>query len=426
MIDKSLIKSGEVIAVALSGGKDSVCLLHLLLENREKLNITVKAVHVDHSIRGKDSEDDAEFCKNYCEKLSVPLKIFKVDAPLYSNENHLSIEQGARELRYKIFNELLSDGFADKIATAHHKDDNFESVLFNLFRGTGLKGASGIPKQNGKIIRPLLDATREQIDDYAIQNNLPFVQDKTNFESVYTRNYLRNEVVPKILDRFPDAVNNTAKFSSICKEEDEFLSDLASKIILEKENKLYIPLNENAVLVKRAVIIALSRLGVQKDYEFVHVLDVLGLKNLQSGAKITLPKNVIAQKEYDYALLYKDNAIKNDKVYPFSVGSFDFNNSVCEISVLGGTLKFDGDKIPSGAVIRTRRDGDVFKKFGGGTKKLKEFLIDKKIPLSKRDSLPLIAKGNNVYLVFGVEISDDIKITKDTKTILYANLKADD
>ena len=426
MIDKSLIKSGEVIAVALSGGKDSVCLLHLLLENREKLNITVKAVHVDHGIRGKASEHDAEFCKNYCEKLSVPLKIFKVDAPLYSNENHLSIEQGARELRYKIFNELLSDGFADKIATAHHKDDNFESVLFNLFRGTGLKGASGIPKQNGKIIRPLLSLTRNDIENYVQKNKLPFVQDQTNFESVYTRNYIRNEVIPIIVDRFPDAVNNTAKFSSICKEEDEFLSDLASKIILEKENKLYIPLNENAVLVKRAVIIALSRLGVQKDYEFVHVLDVLGLKNLQSGAKITLPKNVIAQKEYDYALLYKDNAIKNDKVYPFSVGSFDFNNNVCEISVLGGTLKFDGDKIPSGAVIRTRRDGDVFKKFGGGTKRLKEFLIDKKIPLSKRDSLPLIAKGNNVYLVFGVEISDDIKVTNQTKTILYANLKADD
>ena len=425
MIDKTLFYKGDVIAVALSGGKDSVSLLRLLLENQEKLNITVKAVHVDHSIRGKDSEDDAEFCKNYCEKLSVPLKIFKVDAPSYSKENSLSIEQGARELRYKVFSEIIKDGFCNKIATAHHKDDNFESLLFNLFRGTGLKGASGIPKQNGNVIRPLLDATREQIDDYATQNNLPFVQDKTNFESVYTRNYLRNEVIPKILDRFPDAVNNGARFSSICKEEDEFLSDLASKIIIEKENKLCIPLNENAVLVKRAVIIALSRLGVQKDYECVHVLDVLGLKNLQSGAKITLPKNVIAQKEYDYALLYIDNEKKDDKVYSFEVGSFDFNNSVCEISLSNGTLKFDGDKIPSGAVIRTRRDGDVFKKFGGGTKKLKEFLIDKKIPLSKRDTLPLIAKDNTVYLIFGVEISNDIKITKETKTIFYANLKAD-
>ncbi len=425
MIDTSLIKSGEVIAVALSGGKDSVCLLHLLLENREKLNIAVKAVHVDHGIRGKASESDAEFVKNYCEKLSVPLKIFKVDAPAYSAENSLSLEQGARELRYEIFNELLSDGFADKIATAHHKDDNFESLLFNIFRGAGLKGASGIPKQNGKIIRPLLDATRDQIDNYIAQNNLPFVQDKTNLLSVYTRNYLRNEVIPKIVDRFPDAVNNGARFSSICREEDEFLSDLASKIIIEKENKLYIPLNQNSVLVKRAIIIALSKLGLNKDYEYVHVLDVLGLKNLQSGAKITLPKKIIAQKEYDFALLYKDNEKKDDNVYPFKVGSFDFNGNACEISLSKGTLKFDGDKIPSGAVIRTRRDGDVFKKFGGGTKKLKEFLIDKKIPLSKRDTLPLIAKDNTVYLIFGIEISNDIKITKDTQTILYANLKAD-
>lgn len=425
MIDTSLIKRGEVIAVALSGGKDSVCLLHLLLENREKLNIAVKAVHVDHGIRGQASENDAQFVKNYCEKLSVPLKIFKVDAPAYSAENSLSLEQGARELRYEIFNKLLSDGFADKIATAHHKNDNFESLLFNIFRGAGLKGASGIPKQNGNIIRPLLSLTQNDIENYVQKNKLPFVQDQTNFDSVYTRNYIRNEVVPKIVKKFPDAINNGARFSSICKEEDEFLSDLASKIILEKENKLYIPLNENAVLVKRAVIIALSRLDVNKDYEYVHVLDVLGLKTLQSGAKITLPKNVIAQKEYDFAVLYKNDTIKDDKVYPFIIGNFDFNGNACEISTLGGSLKFDGDKIPSGAVIRTRRDGDVFKKFGGGTKKLKEFLIDKKIPLSKRDKLPVIAKDNVVYLVFGVEISDHVKVTDKTKTILYANLKAD-
>ena len=420
MIDKTLFSSGDVVAVALSGGKDSVCLLHLLLSLREELNITVKAVHVDHSIRGKDSENDAEFVKNYCEKLGVLVKVFKVDAPLYSKQNNLSLEQGARALRYGVFKSVLDSGFANLVATAHHKNDNFESLLFNIFRGTGLKGAGGIPSKNGEIVRPLLSVTREEIDRYVQENNLPFTQDLTNFSSEFSRNYIRNEIVPKIVERFPNAVNAGAKFSAICKEEDEFLQKLSSDIITQKDGKAYIPLSSDGVLVKRAIILALSRLGLEKDYEYVHILDVFNLKDLQSGAKITLPKSIVAQKEYDYAVLYIDNEQKNQNLYPFGVGAFDFDGDIFEISSIGGSLKFDGDKIPSGAVIRTRRDGDVFKKFGGGTKKLKEFLIDKKIPLSKRDKLPLIAKDNTVYLIFGVEISDDIKITSETTNILYA------
>ena len=425
MIDKTLINSGEVIAVALSGGKDSVCLLDLLLNLRNELNITIKAVHIDHSIRGEDSVNDASFAKKYCESLGVEAKIFKVDAPLYSKQNGLSLEQGARALRYQIFNELLEGGFCDKIATAHHKNDSFESVLFNLFRGTGLKGVSGIPKQNGKIIRPLLNLTREEIEEYIKQRDLPFVQDKTNFASKYDRNYIRNQIIPTVVDRFPSAVDSAIRFSQIAKEEDEYLDSIALSIIEVRGEKLYIPLTENNVLIKRAVIIALNRLGVSSDYQAANLEQVLSLKNLQSGAKITLPKGVVAIKEYDYAVLYKTEDEKLDIEYPYSVGKFTFGSALVEITKDGGALKFDGSKIPDGAVIRTRRDGDIFTKFGGGTKKLKEFFIDKKIPLSKRDFLPLIAKGNVVYLIFGVEICDDIKVTSKTQNILYANIKAD-
>ena len=177
-------------------------------------------------------------------------------------------------------------------------------------------------------------------------------------------------------------------------------------------------------MIKRATIIALNRLGLEKDYEFIHAEQVLSLKNLQSGAMITLPKGYVAVKEYGFAVLKKGYNQKDLAKYPFSVGTFEFDGALAEVSIDNGSHKFDGDKIPDNAVIRTRREGDVFKKFGSGTKKLKEFLIDKKIPLSQRDKLPVIAKDNVVYLVFGVEISDDIKITSDTKTILYANLKA--
>lgn len=420
MINKNLFTSGRTIAVALSGGKDSICLLHLLLSNREQLNIKVKAIHVDHSIR-QESGDDAEFVKNYCNKLNVPLKTTKVDAPLYCKQNNLSIEQGARELRYQIFNQAIQEGFCDKIATAHHKNDNFESLLFNIFRGTGLKGASGIPCKNGNIIRPLLDSTREQIEKYVADNNLPFVQDFTNFDSDYSRNYIRNQIIPKILEKFPEAIASSARFCQIAKDEDDYLDKISSNLIKTIDNKIYLSLLEDEVLLKRAIIKSLNLLGLEKNYEYIHVLQVLSLKTLQSGAKITLPKNIVAVKEYDNAVLYIDNSQKLETVYPFKVGCFEFSKSVYEISKTNGNLKFDGDKIPDGAIIRTRREGDVFKKFGGGTKKLKEFFIDKKIPLSKRDVLPVIAKDNVVYLIFGVEISDDIKVTNQTKTILYAN-----
>ena len=161
MIDLSLIFKNQTIAVAVSGGKDSMCLLNQLLSLREKYNLTIKAINIDHSIREKDSENDSLFVKNYCEKLGVTLAFFKVDAVNFSKQNGYTLEQGARILRYEIFDNLLKENYCDVIATAHHLSDNFETMLFNIFRGTGLKGLSGIPKERNGYIRPLLKSTKQ-------------------------------------------------------------------------------------------------------------------------------------------------------------------------------------------------------------------------------------------------------------------------
>lgn len=421
LIDKTLLSHGETIAVAISGGKDSVCLLHILLSLKNELNLTVKAVHVDHSIRGKESERDASFVKKLCENLSVPLKVFKVDAVRFSEENHLSLEQSARLLRYQIFDNLLSENYADKIATAHHKNDCFETLLFNIFRGSGLSGASAIKSTNGKIIRPLLSVTREKISEYIEENNLLFVDDSTNLDSAFTRNFIRNELTPKILERFPDAINSSFRFSKIASEEDEFLTELTKTCLEKKGEDFYLKLSTPTVLFRRASIMALKDLGLEKDYEYQHVLSIENLKNSQSGAVITLPKNITATRQYDYVIFSKNSPVSISEELPFSVNAFEFNGK--KIIITDGDLDkpyllFDKDKIPSGAVIRTRRDGDVFTKFGGGTKKLKEYFIDKKIPLSQRDSIPIVAKGNVVYLIIGVEISDLVRVDNDTKTKL--------
>ena len=424
MIDLSLIQKNQTIAVALSGGKDSMCLLNCLLALKNDYNLTIKAVNIDHSIRGIESEKDSLFVKNYCEKLGVELSFFKVDAINFSKENGYSLEQGARILRYQIFDNLLSEKFADKIATAHHKSDNFETVLFNIFRGTGLKGIAGIPNFRGDYIRPLLKVSKAEINDYIIKNNIPFVEDLTNFDSDYTRNYIRNELSPKILDKFPVAEDAVYRLSQIAKEEDEFLDELASSYIKKENENYFIPCEISPVLIKRCTKKILFSLGVTKDYESVNFNDIVKLATLQNGSKITLPKNIVAVKYYEMIAFYIEEKPSFISETPFEVKTFKFEDYSLVITAdnLEKSLKFDKDKVPKNAVIRNRKDGDIFKKFGGGTKKLKEFLIDKKVPRYSRDSIPVLAVDNTVLAVFGVEISEDIKVDERTKTTLYAKI----
>ena len=412
---------GKTIAVALSGGKDSMCLFNLLLKQKEQLNIKLKAVNIDHSIRGKESENDSLFVKNYCMKVGVELYFDKVDAVKFSNENGYSLEESARILRYEILDKILKQNYADYIATAHHLSDNFETVLLNLVRGTGIKGLSGIPEERKGIIRPLLSASRSEIDDYILKNNIPYVVDSTNGDINYTRNYIRNEIVPLIIKRFPSAENSAKRLSEIAREEDEFLTNLSNGYIEEKSGKFYVPLNLSPVIIKRATKSVLNKLGILKDYESVHLESIIKLTSLENGSRITLPKSVIAVKEYDKIAFFLEKERENYLEFPFSLGEIIFNGKNYKITdkLTKNALCFDGDKIPNGAVIRLRKEGDVFKKFGGGTKKLKDYLIDKKVPRFERDNIPVLAVDNQILLVFGVEINDDIKVTKTTKNILY-------
>ena len=426
---------GDKIAVAVSGGKDSVCLLHLLLNNKEKLNIEIIAVNVDHGIRGKESENDSLFVKNYCEKLGVTLYFKKVDAATFSKENKLSLENGARVLRYEFFSEVLQKNKGFKIATAHHKNDLFESVLINLFRGTGLKGLKGIDAISNTIVRPILNATREEIDAYVTENNLPYVVDSTNFDDTYTRNYVRNELTPLILNKFPKAIESVSNLTKLIAEENDFLEVSSNALIFNKGENLAIKTNGHPAIVKRAIITAIKKCGMVKDYTKLHVDAVYNLTTLETGSKITLKQGLTAVKEYGEIVFYTanldgENYDANAQI-PFGEGEFTINGIVFKIqksatknftNTKSGVNYFDGDKIPSDAVIRFRKYGDFFTKFGGGTKNLADFFTDKKIPLAKRDLIPLIATGSEVLVVLGVEISEKVKITTDSEYILKSTV----
>ncbi len=428
MLNKNLFSSGDVVAVALSGGKDSVCLFHLLLSRAKELDITVKAINVEHGIRGESSINDSLFVKNLCEGLNVPLKALAFDCVTYSKENGLSVEEGARRLRYQSFLRLIEEGFCDKVATAHHLSDNVETVLLNLFRGASPSGLKGIPESayNGKIIRPILNVTREDIDRYVDENGFKFVVDESNDSCEYSRNFLRLNVIPQIKSRFPEMESAIKRFIDVLSEEDAILSKQANAAVTAKDGKILISCSVENPIFARACVIAMKTSGITKDYDKAHIDGLVALKTSQNGKRISLLNGVVGVKEYDSIALYNQDKVEESEK-PFAigqstVGKYNICVERCRLPIdykskKKGELYFDLDKIPYGAIIRTRQDGDTFTKFGGGTKNLGDYMTDKKVPLLERDGLPIIAVNQEVLILCGVEISDTVKIDSQTKNI---------
>ncbi len=411
--------------MAVSGGRDSMSLLHFLSNNAASLGIKVIALNVEHGIRGESSIADTEFVKAYCEKTGIPLLTYSVNALEKANAEKLSVEQAARILRYECFNDALTSNKCDKIATAHHQDDNVETVLFNLFRGTGLKGLSGIKKiREDKIIRPFLDIDGAQISEYADKHGVPFVTDETNLSDDYTRNYIRHNITPKIKEIFPELNKSIARLSKIAERDDEYLTEQACQKLEHINGRVELSFPCPPALLGRAIIIALKKLGVTKDWEKAHIDDVTKLAELNNGAKISLPKGITAIKEYDKIVLYKESNKALDEI-SFSVSTFDIANKTVVIKrveknaiELKKGFYADLDKIPSTAVLRARRQGDTFTKFGGGTKSLGDYFTDLKIPLRERDEQILIADGNQVLAIIGVAVSQKIKVDDNTLKIV--------
>ena len=427
MIDKSLFKRGDAVAVALSGGKDSMCLLHLLLKSKDELGITVKAINVEHGIRGEKSLSDSEFVAKECAILGVPLYFQRVDSLGFSSENGLSVEEAARILRYKVFQSAADEGFCNKIATAHHASDRVETTLFNIFRGASSLGAAGIPEssRNGLIVRPLLSLTRGEIDEYVKENSIPFVTDETNSDNAYSRNYIRNKIIPDIKEKFPSFETAVLRFADSLKDDNDYLLDEARKAIEQRNGEYSFPCDLPKPVFSRAAITCMKSLGILKDYEKVHVDAVLSLKNEENGKSVDLPKGVVAVKDYGRITLYKKKS-KEEFCESFKLGTYEFAGRTYrfEKTTYSGQKRSDNrliadfSKIPDGVVIRNRRLGDAFEKFGGGTKKLKDYLIEKKIPQRERDALLLLCKGEKVIIICGIEISDAVKVDKDTKFVL--------
>lgn len=434
ILQNNLIQKNDIVAVACSGGVDSMALLHKLNNLKDELGFQLVAVTVDHSIR-QCSSNDAQFVQNYCQNLGIKCYTFKIDVPRLAKQKQLSLESAGREARYGVFDTLLNKGIATKIALAHHAQDQAETILLHLFRGAGLSGVRGMDyKKDEHYIRPLLNTSKTEILEYIKNNQIEYVTDETNADSEYTRNYLRNEIFPLLLKKWPNITTQLINFSKSVTEDDNYINkNLNDGAVILDDKLAKIPLSYflyDDALINRIIFKALHGIGINVDIERKHIDAIKDLaKNGANGKRINLPLGVTVHKEYDYITLTCKKVTLPEFYAEFKCGTTVVPECgkivakrVYDFSPKDGVLFIDAKKLPKGAVWRFRKDGDFIEKFGGGTKKLKSFLIDKKIPQRERDMLPVLAYGAEVYAIAGVEISNKVKLDENAKTAVKIEL----
>lgn len=413
MIDLS-VYANRRICVAVSGGRDSMALLNFIYTHMREHGIVLSALNCDHKIRGKESKADSDFVKKYCAERNIPLTFFEW------NSNEAKTEERARIWRRQCYEAVLNGG-AEFVATAHHMNDNAETVLFNLARGSSVSGLSGI-YDSGKIIHPLVSCTRAQIDEYVLSNGVPYVDDETNFTENYTRNKIRLNVLPELEKAVSGTVKNIYSLSRLASEDEEYFKEQIEKRKILNFNKFGVTIRAcESVIFKRAALQAIKRFK-KKDYTQEHLKRLFELSSAEKGKKFEF-LGLTAYAEGGKIVLTEENICLPVSI-PFETYRAEEIGGVKLVITeqkpdSGKYLKADAFAIGKNAVVRFRRKGDRFKKFKGGEKSLGDYFTDEKIPLYLRDRIPLIADGSCVLAVCGVEISDAVKTDENTQKTIY-------
>lgn len=423
--------------LAVSGGVDSMCLLYLSMHSKAIRKKDIVVITVDHKIRGKESENDLKFVAEFCKKNGITCKAFTIDVPSLCAVSGRSVELEARIGRYGVFGRLCNDGTVDTVITAHHMGDNTETVVMNLCRGTGIDGLCGIKKErSGNIFRPLLDVSKDEIMEFANKNKIGFVYDSTNDDTAYTRNFIRKDVLEPLTKKYEKIGEHVLELTKDMQKVCEFLDSMLDISLITCSNgyiKLDIKALQNEVLAKRYIMSALKNAGIHSDISRVNLKDIYALKDARNGTSICIRGNNKAVKDYGY-ITFKTDEVKS---LDFKERKYDINEKLDgNIKILKSgyneflkadksdknVLYYNHDNIPDTAVFRTRQDGDRFTAFGGKTKKLKDYLIDKKISGYKRDKIMLLCDGRDVLMIIGVEISKGLAVDSDSNIYQMVNL----
>ncbi|OCC14763.1 tRNA(Ile)-lysidine synthetase [Dissulfuribacter thermophilus] len=452
------IEKADSVVVACSGGPDSVALVLALDDLKEEFALSLYVAHFDHGLRGEESKRDALFVKDFSQKLGLPFFLGHGEVKSYSKAKGLSIQEGARELRYKFLRNLRDRLRASWIATAHTADDQVEEMVMRLLRGASLSGLSGIPlRTEDKIIRPLLGIEKHELLAFLKQKGQDFCIDSSNLSNKYLRNKVRNEVVPILKKLNPAITKTVSRTAKVLREDDEFLDHFAKKIfdkaVLSKENGAIIlalnRLNNKPSSIKRRVFkLALRNLkpDIFKNLTLEHLESIDRLVSTQGSTKeIDLPAGVVAKKIYGKLYFYskgieKENifADKFDTLEPKKIdgpGDIALSRTLGSLRIERSPKKFeykynseklfpkdlflDASSVSFPLTIRTRQNGERFWPLGAPRPyKLKDFFISKKLPRHIRSMIPLIISGNEVVAVTGIEVSESHKVRQTTEEVL--------
>lgn len=446
---EKLLDGGETVVLGVSGGADSTALFYALIALREKYALTLKVVHINHGLR-EEAAEEAKSVQRQCGEQGIPFFLYEYDVSKIAAERGKGTEETGRELRYEAFHEVLGeDGIRGKgkIAVAHNMNDRAETMLFHLFRGTGISGLSSIPPARDCIIRPLLCVTRDEIEAFLGEKGISFATDRTNFSDEYTRNRIRNNILPLVKEEVsPKAVEHMAETAGQLRELDVFVDKLAENaysmcITYEGPDEIsYDALKFKAldpylqkVLVKKTI----DRLVPHnRDITHLHLESVTELAGGSGTKEVDLPYDLKGFCSYG-----KLGIKRNSSPGSFS-GEYEVEDG-SEFSTAAGTFKcniidrkedfepgrktytkyFDYAKIKKYLVLRTRKEGDyITVNSGGSHQKLKDYLINEKVPKTDRDSVPVLADGSHIWWVVGHRISEDVKVTEETTLILKITL----
>ena len=472
IMDKHMIERGDRVVAGVSGGADSVCLFFLLLALKENVEFEFIVVHINHQIRGEEALEDQRYVEKICEENQVPVIIVTKDVKAIAKEGRLSEEEAGRQVRYQAFEQVLKEWKGNKIALAHHKNDQAETVLWNLVRGSGLKGMAGMKPQRDCFIRPLLSVTRDEIEDYLSKRNISYQTDSTNKTLEYTRNKIRLKVLPYFVSELNGrAVEHIANTAEIFSELQDFVDRTVAQAwdrVVRNKRECYLLEAEaffaQDIVIQKAIlqrVLAFCANGL-KDITSEHIVILRKLFLREVGKQVQLPRGVKAVKNYDGIAIFSMPKIEGKRageIFPdvtqtevFLVipGTVELkrDNIMVECSVMNRsvfykiisktkenskkniinsknycTKWFDYDKIGNTVSLRNQRNGDVLQIGRNGEhKKLNRFFIDRKIPREERAAIWMLAEKQEIIWVIGHRISEGYRVTDATENVLQVTV----
>lgn len=456
--DNSLLEDGDGIVIGLSGGADSVSLLLALTALRDRRKYHLAAVHLNHMIRGEEADRDEAFTRRLCEEREVEFISFREDIPRIAAENGQSEEEAGRIIRYELFEQVRIDKGFRKIAVAHNRNDLAETVLFNMARGSSLKGLSGISPKRGCIVRPLLGLTREEIEAYLESEGQDYVTDSTNSGTEYSRNLIRHEILPKLSRLNSEAAVHIARAAEDVNEIYLYVEEEAGRVNIsrignrdEAEIRLA-DVKDKMTLVRYEVYLRAmeSLAGRRKDITRMHLSLIDELTGLPNGRSLDMPYGITVRKSYDKLIFDKkeqtgtkmkddtgeevlqDETICERPVFINGDGRYLLGDAVFDVKILDYSENiqiprdeynkiFDYDRICGNLCFRYAEQDDFIMVTVDGHKKLSRVFTDKKIDREKRKRVPVLACGNEVIWAVGVRFSEGFKVNSSTKRVMIVN-----